>query len=194
MSAAGGKKIKKMKKITVSQMAAIAVMAAVICVLGPLSVPIGAVPISLTPLAVYISVFLLGRKKGTMAVFLYILIGLIGIPVFSGFTGGPGKLFGPTGGYLISFVPMAYLAGIFIDRYWNRWLLQLLGMLLGLVLCYAFGTVWLATVAGYTFTQALAIGVIPFIGFDLAKIAVSLLLGRTLRERLAKTKIYASVR
>lgn len=164
-------------------MSATAVMAAVLCVLGPLSVPIGAVPISLTPLAVYLAVFLLGKNKGTLAVFLYILIGLAGIPVFSGFSGGPGKLFGPTGGYIISFVPMAYIAGLFIDRYGNRWPMQVAGMLLGLLLCYAFGTAWLAFVSGYSFSAALAVGVLPFIGFDLAKIAVSFFLGRTLRER-----------
>jgi biotin transport system substrate-specific component len=59
----------------------------------------------------------LGMKKGTIAVLLYLLIGLAGVPVFSGFTAGPAKLFGPTGGYLIGFILMALISGYFIDKF-----------------------------------------------------------------------------
>ena len=75
-----------------------ALMTAVTCILAPLSIPIGPVPISLTNLAIYISLYLLGWKRGTISYLIYLLIGLVGIPVFSGFTGGPAKLAGPTGG------------------------------------------------------------------------------------------------
>lgn len=78
-------------------------MTAVTCILGPLSVPIGPVPISLTNLAIYFTVILLGWKKGTVSYVIYLLIGLVGVPVFSSFSAGPAKLFGPTGGYLIGF-------------------------------------------------------------------------------------------
>ena len=78
-----------------------AIMTAVMCILGPLSIPIGPVPITLTNLAIYLAMYILGTKRGSAAVCLYLLIGLAGLPVFSGFTGGPGKLLGPTGGYLI---------------------------------------------------------------------------------------------
>ena len=80
-----------------------ALMAAVTCILAPLSIPIGPVPISFTNLAIYLSLYLLGWKRGTISYLIYLLIGLIGLPVFSGFTGGVGKLAGPTGGYIIGF-------------------------------------------------------------------------------------------
>ena len=159
-------------------------MAAVTCVLGPLAVPIGPVPVSLTPLAVFLSVYIIGTKKGTIAYLIYLLIGAVGVPVFSGFSGGVGKLAGPTGGYLIGFILMALISGWFIHRYYDKVAIQFLGMILGLVICYAFGTAWLAYSAGMSFYAALAAGVLPFIAFDIIKILVSIFLGRTIRKRL----------
>lgn len=133
----------KISKFTIQQIAMIAVMTAVTCVLAPLSVPIGPVPISLTNLVIYFSLFILGTKKGTISYLIYLLIGLVGIPVFSGFTSGPGKLFGPTGGYLIGFIPLALIAGYFINHFPNKKALSFLGMILGTAVCYALGTAWL---------------------------------------------------
>ena len=87
-------------------------MTAVTCILGPLAIPIGPVPVSLTPLAVFLSVYILGTKGGTLAYLLYLLIGAVGVPVFSGFTGGLGKLAGPTGGYLVGFILMALIPSL----------------------------------------------------------------------------------
>ena len=78
---------------SVRQMAVIGVMTAVTCILAPFSIPIGPVPISMTNLAIYFSLYVLGMKKGTISYLVYLLIGLIGVPVFSGFTSGPEKLF-----------------------------------------------------------------------------------------------------
>lgn len=88
-------------------MVSTALMTAVTCILAPLSVPIGPVPISFTNLAIYLSLYLLDWKRGTLSYFLYLLIGFAGLPVFSGFTGGVAKLAGPTGGYIVGFIPMA---------------------------------------------------------------------------------------
>ena len=93
-----------------------ALMAAVTCILAPLSIPIGPVPISFTNLAIYLSLYLLGWKRGTISYLIYLLLGLVGLPVFSGFTGGPAKLAGPTGGYIIGFIVMAVIAGLVIDN------------------------------------------------------------------------------
>ena len=81
-------------------MSVTALMAAVTCILAPMSIPIGPVPISLTNLAIYLSLYLLGWKWGTVSYLVYVVIGAVGVPVFSGFTGGLGKLAGPTGGYI----------------------------------------------------------------------------------------------
>ena len=123
------------KKFSITQIAVIGVMTAVICILAPFSLPIGPVPISFTNLAIYIALYVLGMKRGTISYLIYLLIGLVGIPVFSGFTGGPQKLFGPTGGYLIGFIPMAVIAGIVIDKCMKKWYFCLLAMIAGTWVC-----------------------------------------------------------
>ena len=162
-----------------------AVMAAVTCVLGPMTIPVGPVPISFTNLAIYLSVYLLGWKRGTLSYLVYVLIGMVGMPVFSGYSGGFGKLFGPTGGYIIGFVPMAVIAGLVIDRCRNRGV-QLAGMLVGTAVCYAFGTAWFCVQAGYAVGAALGLCVFPFIPGDLVKMAVALTAGPMIRSRLEK--------
>ena len=109
----------KASSFRVSQIAMIGVVTAVTCVLGPLALPIGPVPISLTNLVIYFSLYVLGMKNATISYLVYLLLGLF-LPVFSGGAGGPGKLFGPTGGYLFGFIPMAILGGIVIDRYMDQ--------------------------------------------------------------------------
>lgn len=168
--------------------ALVGLMAAVTCVLGPLSIPlpISPVPISLTNFAVYIAIYVLGTKRGTLSYLIYLLIGLVGLPVFSAFTGGPGKLLGPTGGYLIGFAFMALICGIFIDKWQGKRVIHFLGMVLGTAVCYLFGTAWLAFQAKMTFQAALAAGVIPFIPGDLVKIIIALLIGPEIHKRLLK--------
>ena len=105
----------KSKKVTIYQLTFMAMMAAVTCILGPLSVPIGQIPISLTNLVIYFTVFVLGIWAGTGSYGIYLLLGAVGLPVFSGFAGGLGKLLGPTGGYLIGFIFMALIGGAVIE-------------------------------------------------------------------------------
>ena len=178
-------------KMTAKDMTEIAVMAAVLCILGPLSIPLGPVPLSLATLAVLLSVYVLGTLKGTAACLLYLAIGAVGLPVFSGFSGGFAKIAGPTGGYLIGYVFLALIAGWFIHKFYDVIWLQFLGMCLGTAVLYALGTVWLAHAAGLTFTEALAAGVLPFIAGDLAKIACSIALGRAVNRRLEACGIIA---
>ena len=174
----------KQKKISVSEMALIAVMAAVTCIMGPLSIPIpfSVVPISLTNLAVYLAIYVLGCRRGTLSYLVYLLLGLVGVPVFSGFSGGVGKLFGPTGGYLLGFIFMALICGWAIDHFSCKLVPSFIGMLLGTVVCYAFGTAWLAYQANLTFMAALAAGVLPFIPGDLAKMVIAAVLGPQIRR------------
>lgn len=180
----------KEKTLSIQQLAVIGVMAAVICILAPFSIPIGVVPISFTNLAVYIAIYVLGSRKGTISYLIYLLIGLVGVPVFSGFTSGPGKLFGPTGGYLIGFAFMALISGIFIDRFSNKMYLCFVGMVLGTAVCYLLGTIWLAYQAGLSFQSALAAGVVPFIPGDLIKIVIATIIGPQMRKALNKAGLY----
>jgi len=174
-------------KINTRTMAVIGVMTAVICIMGPLSLtlPVSPVPISLGTLAIYFVPYVLGMKRGTISCCIYLLIGLVGLPVFTGFSGGPAKLLGPTGGYLIGYIFMALICGFVIDRT-NKMSICFLGMVLATAVLYLFGTVWLAYQAGMTFREALMAGVIPFIPGDLAKIVIAMLAGPQIKKRLKR--------
>lgn len=180
--------VKNMPQGNTKALALVGVMAAVTCILGPLSIPLpfSPVPISLTNLAVYFSVYVLGMKKGSISYVIYLLIGLVGIPVFSSFTGGPGKLLGPTGGYLIGFLFMAVICGLFIDKWPEKRYMGFLGMVIGTLVCYLFGTFWLAYQAELSFKAALAAGVLPFIAGDVAKMLIAMFIGPEIVKRLKK--------
>ncbi len=177
-----------MNSTKTKKMALIGLMTAVICVLAPfsLNLPFSPVPISLGTLAIYFVISVLGMKSGTVSVVLYILLGLVGLPVFANFSGGAGKLFGPSGGYIIGYIFMALICGWFTDKWADKAILRFLGMLLGTATCYLFGTAWLAYQMSLTFSQALMAGVIPFIPADLVKLVIAMLLGHQLRKRLLK--------
>jgi len=177
------------KKINTKQITLIGLMTAITCILGPLSIPIpfSVVPISLTNLAIYFTVFILGWKKGTISYLIYLLIGFVGVPVFSGFSGGPGKLVGPTGGYLIGFILLAIIAGVFIDKFPGKVYMYVVGMVLGLAVTYTIGTAWLTSQLGWTFKEGLLMGVIPFLPGDALKIVAATIVGPVLRKNLAGT-------
>lgn len=173
---------------SVKQLSLVGLMTAIICVLAPFSmpIPISPTPISLGTLAIYFVMTVLGLKLGTISVVVYILLGLVGLPVFTGFIGGPGKLFGPTGGYIIGYIFMALISGYFIDKWNNKLLPSLLGMILSTMALYLFGSLWLAYQASYTLPHALMIGAVPYIPGDLVKLALAVSLGRQVRKRLPR--------
>ncbi len=121
----------KNQKITTYQMAVTAVMAAVLCVLGPLTVPIGAIPISLANFVICLTAWLLGPKFGTLSVVIYLAIGLIGVPVFSGYGAGLAKVAGPTGGYLVGYLLLAFIGGLFIEKSNGQPVISAVGLVLG---------------------------------------------------------------
>lgn len=161
-------------------------MAAVTCILAPMTIPIGPVPISLTNLVVYLSLYLLGWKLATTSILVYLMIGASGLPVFSGFTGGIGKLVGPTGGYLMGFVVIAVVSGMIVDRCSSR-VVHFLGLVGGTALCYVMGTAWFCYVTDSTVGSALGLCVFPFIPLDLVKIALAIALGPVIRTGLVKS-------
>ncbi len=181
-------------RLSVRQLALTGLMTAVLCILGPLSlnIPISPVPISLGFLGIYFVCSVLGMKLGTLSVLVYILLGLAGLPVFTGFTGGPGKLFGPTGGYIIGYVFMAPICGFSVDKGKGKLLPTLAGMILGSAVGYLFGTVWLAHQQSIGFVQALFLGVIPYIPVDIVKLIVGMAVGSQLRRRLLQAGLLST--
>lgn len=169
-------------------MTLIALMTALLCILGPLTIgiPISPVPISLTTFAIYLVVYILGARRGVITCLLYLLMGVIGLPIFSGFSGGIGKLLGPTGGYLIGYIVLAYMSGIFIEKWHSVVWLQGLGLLLGTGICYLMGSCWLAWQAKTSFVAAFSMGVVPFVVGDFVKIVLALMVGPILRKRMIR--------
>lgn len=161
-----------------------AICAAMICILAPISVPIGAIPISLGTFAIYFSAALLGGKRGTAAVIVYILIGMVGLPVFTEMRGGIAVLFGATGGYIIGYIPLALLTGVFSDiKSKLNWTMPV-GMVLGTAALYTFGTAWFMIMSGSGLKAALMACVVPFLAFDAGKMVISTMLAVPLRARL----------
>ena len=163
------------QKIRTKQMVLIALMTAVTCVLGPLSIPLpfSPVPISLTNFAIFLAIFVLGMKSGTISFIIYLLLGAIGVPVFSSFRGGLQVLAGPTGGYLIGFIFLALIMGFALDHFDRKLVPTIIGMIIGMAVCYAFGTVWLAKLLSLSFKEGLMMGVIPYLPGDAAKIIIA---------------------
>lgn len=160
----------------------IAMFAALIAICSILSIPVGSVPITLQTFAVCLCAAMLGWKRGTLSVLIYILLGAIGIPVFAGMKGGVGVLAGPTGGYIVGFLLSALIIGFASER-WDRKALPLaLAMVLGVLACYAVGTLWFTISTGTRIGEALLLCVVPFLIPDGVKIAVAVLLANRLTK------------
>ena len=169
-------------------LAYVAVCAALMAVCSWISIP-AAVPFTLQTFAVFCSLGFLGGKRGTAAILVYLLLGAVGVPVFAGFSGGIGILFGTTGGYLLGFILMGLVYWLGERLNMDSRNIRIISMILGLLLCYAFGTAWFMFVYARQ-TGAIALGtalawcVVPFLLPDLVKMALALLLSGRLRKAL----------
>jgi len=170
-------------------MTIIAVMAALICVAGPLSIAIGPIPLSLASFAVYLAGAVLGAKRGPLAVTIYLLIGLVGVPVFSGFSGGLQKLIGVTGGYLIGYLPCAWITGFGVKPGQTeaepKWKLPLF-MVIGTAALYIIGTAWFMIQTKNTLAASMGMCVVPFLPGDAIKIVAASLLAWPIRKAIYK--------
>ena len=164
-------------KTKTTDMVFISLTVALMAICSWISVPL-TIPVTLQTFAVFTAAGLLGMKRGTLTVLIYILLGAIGVPVFAGFTGGVGILFGLTGGYIIGFVFSALVVGFITKHFGKKMPVLVLAMIAGLLVCYIFGTAWFMFV--YTKNTG-AVGlftvlswcVIPFIIPDAIKIALA---------------------
>ena len=157
-----------------------------------LSLLVGSIPFTLQTLGVCLTAGLLGTKRGTVAMCAYVLLGLVGVPVFAGFTGGAAKLLSPTGGYILGFLAAAPITGVFADIFADRkdkksgWILAC-GMLLGLLVCYVLGTSWFVLLTMPTnklmgYWSGFLLCVAPYLPFDFVKIAIAVILTKKLRK------------
>ena len=175
-------------KLTVRDMAYIALFAVMMAVCSWISVPY-IVPFTLQTFGVFLAVGVLGGKRGTLAVLVYILMGCIGLPVFAGFSGGLGAVLGSTGGYIVGFLFTALIMWAMELVPGNKTVVLTISMVLGLLVCYAFGTVWFIVVYARTtgpvgLWTALGWCVFPYIIPDLVKMALALVLRKRLRAAI----------
>jgi biotin transport system substrate-specific component len=181
--------------LDVAMMTRAALMAAVTAVAAQIAIPLpfSPVPFTLQVLAVILSGFLLGPRYGALAQAIYLLIGAVGVPVFAQFKGGLGVLLGPTGGYLLSYPIAAAVAGLATYTARNAarrralWTSLLWGYT-GLALIYALGATWLAVITRPPFAAALAQGVLPFVPFDLIKVALAALVATAAAPTIASSR------
>ena len=160
----------------------IAIGAALIAICSWISIPT-AVPFTLQTFAVFFVLLVLGGERGTLATLIYVLLGAIGVPVFAGFTGGVGILFGSTGGYILGFIFTGLIYMLFMKFFKKSLVTKVIALVIGLAVCYAFGTAWfmhvyiensgpvgLVTVLGWC--------VFPFIIPDLLKMVLAVMIAR----------------
>ncbi len=177
-------------KINTKDITLVAVFTAVMVIFAQISIPLQPVPITLSIFAVFLSSLLLGWRRGTIVQIIYVLLGICGAPVFQGFTGGAARVFGPTGGYIMSYIVMAFVMGIITEKLKVKKPLGLmLVMLVGLAICYTLGTAWLITITKMDIAKALKVAVIPFIPLDLVKIGASAFIAYELKVRLVKLRL-----
>ena len=176
------------RRLDTTDIAMIAQCAAMMVICSWISIP-AAVPFTMQTFGVFLSVGLLGGRRGTAAVSVYLLLGAIGLPVFSGFTGGLGHMLGPTGGYIIGFLFSALVMWL-IERLRGRSIKTLvLSMVAGLITCYAFGTAWFMVAyakesESIGLVTALSWCVFPYVIPDAVKIALAAVLTRRIRPHI----------
>lgn len=174
---------------TIAPLVSTAAMAAVLCVVSPWTLALGPIPLSLCTFGIYLCIYLMGWKRSVLAVGIYVLLGSVGMPVFSGFGAGLGKVVGPTGGYIAGYLLLAWLAGWFVQRFPRSRIMQLLGMLIGTAVLYALGTAWYCCQCSQGLGPALLLCVIPFLPGDAVKIGAALMAGPLLRRRMEQAGI-----
>lgn len=178
---------KAKKKFKTIDVVYIGLFAALIAVCSWISIPL-TVPITLQTMAICLVAGLLGAKRGTITTVIYILLGLVGVPVFAGFSSGPAALLSPSGGYIIGFIFTALIVGIVSDKAKGKMLPLIISMVIGILVCYVFGTAWFAVVyakqneTATTLKTILGWCVIPFLIPDAVKIAVASILTNRLKK------------
>lgn len=174
--------VKTRENSKVLDMVYIAISAALIAICSWISIPT-AVPFTLQTFAVFFVLLLLGGERGTIATLVYVLLGAVGVPVFAGFSGGIGILLGSTGGYIIGFLFVGLIYILFEKFFKKNIVMKIVALVLGLAVCYAFGTAWfmhvyikssgevgLLTVLGWC--------VFPFVIPDLIKMALAVVVAK----------------
>ncbi|MEK3952006.1 biotin transport system substrate-specific component [Psychrobacillus psychrotolerans] len=178
-----------MRNERLKMMIVAALFAAIIAVAAQIMINVPPVPFTLMTIAVMLTATILGAKYGTLAVTVYVLMGVIGIPVFAGMKGGFGIVLGPTGGYLLAIIPAALFVGWYLDTFKYSRMQAIIANIIAVFIILILGSIWLKIVAELPWDAAFKGGMLPFILPDLAKAVVAALIGIIIRTRLVAAKL-----
>ncbi len=167
-----------------------ALFAGITAVFSQIGIPIPPVPINLGTLAFFLAGGILGPVMGTASQVIWVMLGVIGLPVFAGFRGGPAVLVGPTGGYIVGYILGAFLVGVIAVKFGRNYFSLAVANILGLLLCYIFGTAWYIVLTGVPLGAAVAACVIPFLIGDVAKILIATVSVPKLYKTLSAQKVF----
>ncbi|WAA13308.1 biotin transporter BioY [Fervidibacillus halotolerans] len=174
----------RLRKMIVS-----ALFASIIGILAQLAIPIPHIPITGQTLGVGLAATILGAKQGAYTLLLYVFMGAVGVPVFSNFSSGLATIFGPTGGYILCFVPSAWLIGFILEKTSFRFSNAFFANLIGMVCTLLFGTIWFKVISDITWGTAFLTGFVPFIIVGIIKAYLASLIGITIRKQLIRAKL-----
>jgi len=173
----------KTKIFSVKDLCMMAVFTAVIIVMAQIIIPMPyGVPMTLQTLAIPLTGIMLGSKKGALTTVIYVLLGAVGVPVFAGFAGGPGVVFGPTGGFIMSFPVLAYLTGYGAEKD-NKWWLWT-GLISGVIINYLCGVIYFSFFTSNNLLTSFTVCVLVFIPTDIIKIIITGLFSIKVRNLL----------
>ncbi|WP_223703565.1 biotin transporter BioY [Sutcliffiella deserti] len=163
--------------------------AAITAVLAQVEIPLPIVPISGQTLAVGLAATILGSRYGAISMVCYVALGAIGLPVFAEMKAGFSVLVGPTGGYIFGFIAAAYITGYILEKTSFTLRMAMIANTVGMIVTLLAGTIQLKLVLDFTWTQALAVGVYPFIAVGLIKAFLASWIGITIRQRLVQANL-----
>ena len=163
----------------------VALFVAMICIISPISIYLGIIPLTLGSLVISLSAALLGSRKSVIAVLIYLFIGAVGVPVFAGFAGGVQVLFHHTGGFLFGYIPCAFIIGFGCERFSFMGHLPLF-LVTGTLLCNLCGTLWFMVSANVGFLYALEVCFVAFLLTDAIKIIICCVLVPVLKKSLKR--------
>ena len=178
-------------KFSIKEMSIVAIFTALTAVMAQISVPLpfSPVPITFQVFAVFLCAIILDSRLATTSQIIYVLLGAIGIPVFANFSGGLPYIVGPTGGFIISFPIIAFIASKTSENK-NSLLVKILGLITSLMVCYSIGVIQLSFITKMSISKSIMIAVVPFIALDVIKISIAYILGVKIKTALEKANLY----
>lgn len=180
------------EQLKLRSMIVTALFAAIIGVMAQLTIPLPLVPITGQTLAIGLAATILGSRYGTLSVILYLIIGSAGVPVFAEFSAGVSKLVGPTGGFLVGFIPTAFIIGLYMEKLGFTLKNAIIANIIGMLITLSFGTAWLKFSLDMSWIAAFGSGFTPFLIVGVIKAVLASWVGIIVRNRLVSANLLFS--